>query len=105
MSTVQEILVQAFLFLGILFGIVGNVGILLFPDVYTRLQASSTCSTTSVFSIFIAGIIHSGPTPMTGKLLAISLFFLVSSPLSSHIIGNYAWKQGIFPWKKREQKK
>lgn len=101
MSFLQDIAVQVFLLLGILFGIVGNLGILIFPDVYTRLQGSSTASTTSVFSIFLAGIIHSGLTPMTGKLLVISLFFLVSSPLAAHIIGGYAWKEGILPWKKR----
>lgn len=100
MSGIQDILVQFFLFLGILFGVVGNIGILLFPDVYTRLQASSTCSTTSVFSIFLAGMIHSGFAPMTGKLLGITVFFLVSSPVSAHIIARYAWYLEIQPWRK-----
>jgi multicomponent Na+:H+ antiporter subunit G len=101
MSLVQDLLVQFFLLLGILFGIIGNIGILLFPDVYTRLQASSTCGTTSIFSILVAGMIHSGLTAMTGKLLAITLFFLVSSPIAAHIIARYAWREGILPWKKK----
>jgi multicomponent Na+:H+ antiporter subunit G len=95
----QDILVQVFLLLGLIFGLAGNIGIVLFPDVYTRLQASSTCSTTAVFSILLAGMIHSGFTPMTGKLLGITIFFLISSPASAHIIAKYAWLENIQPWR------
>lgn len=102
MNMIQEILVQLFLLLGIVFGVIGNIGVILFPDVYTRLQASSTCTTTSVFSILLAGMIHSGFTPMTGKLMGIAVFFLVSSPVSAHIIARYAWHMEIMPWKKRK---
>ena len=31
--------------LGAVFIVMANIGVLVFPDVYTRLQASSTCST------------------------------------------------------------
>jgi multicomponent Na+:H+ antiporter subunit G len=99
MSVIQDILVQVFLLLGIIFGLAGNIGIALFPDIYTRLQASSTCSTTAVFSILLAGMIHSGFTPMTGKLAGITIFFLISSPVSAHIIAKYAWRENIQPWR------
>ena len=93
-------LVQAFLLMGIIFSIMGNVGVLIFPDVYTRLQASSTCSTTSVFSIFIAAMLSAGFSPFSGKILVITLFFFISSPVSSYIIARYAWHKGIIPWRK-----
>ncbi len=85
---------------GILFGVVGNVGVLIFPDVYTRLQASATCATTATLSVIIgcAFLVELGP--MTGKLIVIGLFFLVSSPVSSHIIGRYAWKREMVPWRR-----
>lgn len=89
-----------FLVLGVVFGLMGNLGVLIFPDVYTRLQASSTCSTTSVFSVFVACMIVSGLTQITGKILVITLFFLVTSPVASHIIARYAWEQGIVPWRR-----
>ena len=46
-------IIAGFIFMGIgaLFIVMANIGVLVFPDVYTRLQASSTCSTTAVFSI------------------------------------------------------
>lgn len=98
MSIVQSLLVQFFLLLGIIFGIAGNLGIIRCPDIYTRLQASSTCSTTAVFSILLAAIIKSGFTPMTGKLTGIAIFFLLSSPFCAHIIAKYAWREEIQPW-------
>lgn len=90
----------AFLLLGAIFGLMGNLGVLLFPDVYTRLQASSTCTTTSVFSVFVATMVLSGLTAMTGKLLVITLFFFVTNPISSHIIARFAWEQEIIPWRR-----
>ena len=93
-------LAQLFLLMGIIFSIMGNLGVVIFPDVYTRLQASSTCSTTSVFSIFIAAMLSLGFSPLSGKILVIALFFFISSPVSSYIIARYAWHKGITPWKK-----
>lgn len=91
---------QVFLLVGIVFSLMGNLGVLIFPDVYTRLQASSTCSTTSVFSIFIATMLSAGFSPLTGKILVITIFFLISSPVASYIIARYAWHAEIPVWRK-----
>ena len=81
----------------------GNVGVLLFPDVYTRLQASSTCSTTSVVSVFIAAMLSEGFSPLSGKILVITFFFLITSPVSSYIVARFAWNQDIVAWRKFKQ--
>jgi multicomponent Na+:H+ antiporter subunit G len=90
----------AFFGLGVIFGVMGNLGVLVFPDVYTRLQASSTCSTTSVFSVFVACMILAGFSPMTGRILVITLFFFITNPISSHIIARFAWQNEIIPWRR-----
>lgn len=86
--------------LGVIFGVMGNLGVLVFPDVYTRLQASSTCSTTSVFSVFVACMILAGFSPMTGRIVVITLFFFITNPISSHIIARFAWQNEIIPWRR-----
>lgn len=91
---------QVFLLIGIVFSIMGNLGVLIFPDVYTRLQASSTCTTTSVFSIFIAAMLSAGFSSLTGKILVITIFFLISNPVSSYIIARYAWHKEIPSWRR-----
>lgn len=94
-------IVQIFLGMGIFFGILGNIGVLKFPDIYTRLQASSKCGVTSVFSIFIACMLVEGLSSMTGRILVITLFFLITAPVTSHIIGRHAWKKGAVPWRRK----
>jgi len=88
-------------FLGILFGFLGNVGVMRFPDIYTRLQASSKCGITSVLSILIASMLLKGFSPMTGRIFVIMIFFLITGPVASHIIGRKAWEEGIIPWKRK----
>jgi len=94
-----------FLVLGAVFGAMGNLGVLIFPDVYTRLQASSTCSTTSVFSVFLACMLLSGLSPITGKVAVITLFFFVTNPIASHIIARFAWESEIVPWRRSYQER
>lgn len=93
-------IIQVFLLMGIVFSVIGNLGVLMFPDVYTRLQASSTCSTTSVLSILIAAMLSAGFSPLSGKILVITIFFLISSPVASYIVARFAWSQEIIPWRK-----
>ena len=97
------LLVYAFLGMGIFFGVLGNIGVLRFPDFYTRLRASSKCGVTSLLSIFIALMLLKGLTAMTLRILVITIFFLISSPVASHVIGRRAWEQGIAPWRKKPE--
>ncbi len=95
-----EYIVYGFLILGVIFNLMGLIGVLVFPDPYTRLQASSTCSTTAVISVFIAAMAGAGFSAVTGKILVITLFFFISSPVSAHIIARFAWNNGITPWRR-----
>ena len=92
------------IFLGMGFALIGNIGVFIMPDPYTRLQASATCSTTSVISVILAAMVASGFSPMTGKLAIILLYFLVSSPVATTIIARYAWDSGLVPWRNRSRK-
>ena len=89
----------SFIALGIFFGIMGNIGVLKFPDVYTRLHASSKCSTTLILSVFLGCIVLSGISLMTAKIIVIGLFSCLTAPVTSHIIGRRAWMRGMPPWR------
>lgn len=89
-----------FFVLGAVFNIMGNLGVLIFPDSYTRLQASSTCSTTSVLSFLIGCMFLVGLGPMLGRLLVITIFFFITSPTSAHIIARFAWQNGTVAWRR-----
>lgn len=89
-----------FLIFAAVFNLAGGLGVLVFPDVYTRLQVSALSSTTATISVFIASMIIEGFSPMTGKILVITFFFFISSPVSAHIIARYAWNREMVPWRK-----
>jgi len=100
-STIPQGVALFFLVLGAIFGVMGNLGVIIFPDVYTRLQASSTAGTTSVVSAFVAAMFLSGWNAMTGRIIVITLFFFLTSPIASHIIARFAWEREIIPWRRR----
>jgi multicomponent Na+:H+ antiporter subunit G len=89
-----------FFILGAFFSVTGHTGLLRAPDVYTRMQTSSTCSTTSVLSMLIGAMFLAGLSPFTGKIAAILIFFIATGPVSTHIIARYAWEEGVVPWRK-----
>lgn len=91
-----------FFLLGVFFTLTGHYGQLRAPDVYTRLQASSTCSTTAVLSLLIGSMLLTGLSPFTGKIAAVTVFYLITAPVSSHIIARFAWEEGIVPWRSRQ---
>ncbi len=94
----------ALIVLGMGFGLLGNLGVFFMPDPYTRLQVSSTCSTTSVISVILAAMLSSGLSAATGKLFIILLYFLVSSPTATTIIARYAWESGVEPWRRMKRR-
>jgi multicomponent Na+:H+ antiporter subunit G len=96
--------VQALMALGLFFAVMGNLGVFRFPDIYTRLHASSKCGTTSVFSILLGCMLLEGLSAMTGKIVAISVFFLITTPVASHVIGRCAWQRNVLPWRKQRSR-
>ncbi len=82
-----------------LFGLAGILGLHRFPDPYARLQASSLCGTTAVFSILLGCLAWSETWAMASRVLVIILFFLVSSPTGGHLSARFAWNSGLDPWR------
>ncbi|MFH2113319.1 MAG: monovalent cation/H(+) antiporter subunit G [Spirochaetota bacterium] len=98
-AMIQDLIALVAFGAAFVFGIAGVAGLYRFPDVYARLQASSLCSTTAVFSIFIGALVLAPSWAIAARLLVIILFFLVSGPTGSHIVARFAWNAGLDPWK------
>ena len=106
LSTIFDIIVLIFLALGVFFNILAGLGLLRFPDVYTRLHAGTKCTTFG--SIFICGSViliglkmwYQGSTD--GSILAIhtagALFaILLTNPTGAHAIARAAHRSGVKP--------
>jgi len=79
------------------FVIVGGIGILRLPDVYTRLHAASVTDTLGVILIVAGLMVQAGWTLITVKLLLILLFLLFTSPVASHALARAALSDGVKP--------
>ena len=80
---------------GLIFDLLGCVGLVRLPDVYTRLQAATKCVTLGTCLILIGVCVCVGIGPIGVKALVCMLFVLVTSPTAAHAIARAAYKSGI----------
>jgi multicomponent Na+:H+ antiporter subunit G len=82
---------------GALLCVIGSIGVLRFPDFYTRLHAASVTDTGGVLFL-IAGMALMAPGPLVFfKLVAILLFLLLTGPAASHAIAHAAHVSKLQP--------
>ena len=83
--------------LGGIFVLIGGIGALRMPDLYTRMHAASV--TDSLGSILIIGgvILQAGLTLAAVKLAAILIFLLFTSPTAANALASAALLSGINP--------
>lgn len=83
---------------GALLGLAGGIGLLRFPDFYTRMHAASVTDTLCAALILAGLALHFGPTLASAKLALIFLFLLFTSPTATHALGKSALRSGLMPW-------
>jgi multicomponent Na+:H+ antiporter subunit G len=85
---------------GILFDIFGCIGLVRFPDVYNRLQASTKCVTLGTILLLVGVAILSGSGSISGKAAICAVFILITSPAAAHAIAKGAYASGVKLWEK-----
>ncbi|UCG57326.1 MAG: Na+/H+ antiporter subunit G [Phycisphaerales bacterium] len=83
---------------GVLFDIFGCIGLVRFPDVYNRLQASTKCVTLGTVMLLIGVAIASASGPTAAKATICAVFILVTSPAAAHAIAKGAYASGVKLW-------
>ena len=83
---------------GSLFAIVGGVGLIRLPDLFSRMHGSGITDTLGAGLILAGLMLHSGATQVTFKLGAVLFFLLLTSPTATHALARAALAEGIRPW-------
>ena len=83
---------------GLFFFFTSTVGLLRFPDLYTRMHATGKGDTLAVLLITTGAIFHHGFNLTSAKLSLIALFIFIANPTATHAIGRAAYRCGIKPW-------
>lgn len=83
---------------GCFFSLVGAVGVLRLPDVFSRMHGAGMVDTGGASLILIGLMFQSGFTFVTVKLFLIILFLLYTSPGTTHALARAALGGGEKPW-------
>ena len=83
--------------LGAFFMLTAAIGVVRFPDLYSRLHASSKLVTLGSAGIFL-GVAFSFQDPAAfTRLIAVLLFQFLTTPLSAYLIAQAAYLRGLAP--------
>lgn len=84
-----------FITIGVIFNLLGCIGLIRFPDVYNRLQSATKCVTLGTCSILLGVLIHFGFVDVGVKaLIAIPLLFFAAT-VGAHALVRGSYHAGI----------
>ncbi|MFW6305804.1 MAG: monovalent cation/H(+) antiporter subunit G [Bacillota bacterium] len=92
---IRELIAYFFIGTGGIFAIITVIGLLRFPDVYTRIHAAAVVLTISAVLITVGMAIYVWELLLSIKILLISLIFLVSNPMATHSIARASYIKKI----------
>lgn len=90
-----------FLLAGAPFFLSGTVGLLRFPDIYTRLHALTKADNVGLGMIILGLALQASNWYNVAKLLLIWILVLVASSASCHIVARRALQKGVVPWNRK----
>jgi multicomponent Na+:H+ antiporter subunit G len=82
------------IFLGVFLVITGALGILRFPDIFSRLHPAGIIDSCATICILLGLVLHHGFTLFSGKLILLTLLILITGPTATHVLAKVAMLQG-----------
>lgn len=86
---------SAIVLLGSLFMVVGALGVVRMPDVFTRLHAASVSDTFGVGLILVGLILVGGLSLVSVKLGFLFAFLFLTGPVATHAVARAALDAGV----------
>lgn len=82
---------------GSLFYLIGAIGLVRMPDVFTRMHAVSVSDTLGAALLIFGMMLQAGWSLNTGKLAVILALFLFTAPIATHALARAAMYAGLKP--------
>ena len=89
---------------GSIFVLGGSIGVLRFPDFYTRIHAAGVTDTLGAELILLGMACQSENLTTLVKIFFIALFLLLTSPVATHALAHAAWVGKLNPMLGRDLK-
>jgi multicomponent Na+:H+ antiporter subunit G len=84
--------------IGMPFFLGGTLGLLRFPDVYTRLHALTKADNLGLGLVTAGLVVQASSWAMAAKLVIIWLLVLIASATACHLVARSAFQRGVKPW-------
>jgi multicomponent Na+:H+ antiporter subunit G len=105
MAGALDILSWVLIVVGAGFSVVGAIGLLRFPDFYTRLHAAGITDTLGAWLILLGVLLQVDSWLVAIKLGLIVVFLFFTSPTATHALARAALASGLKPWTKDTENK
>jgi len=92
-----DIISWIFLIVGSFFCLTGGIGLLRFPDFFSRIHAASLTDTLGAALILVGLMFQAGEGLILSKLILILIFSLLAGTTASHAMAKAALKSGLQP--------
>jgi len=96
-TVIVEIVTGVMLIVGALFALVASVGLIRLKDVYMRMHAASKAGTLGSGVMLLALAVHASDLAVVTRALAGVVFFLLTAPISAHLLAKAAYAAGYRP--------
>lgn len=83
--------------IGAFFVLTAAIGVVRFPDLYSRLHASSKLVTLGSAGIFLGVALSFQDSAALTRLIAVLLFQFLTTPLTAYLIAQAAYLRGLVP--------
>lgn len=92
-----DVLSWILLMAGAFFFVIGAIGMVRMPDVYTRMHAASVTETLGAGLIIAGMMLQAGWSQVSGKLFIIGALFFLTAPVATHALAQAALLMGVRP--------
>ena len=85
----------ALLLLGVALAVVAGVGLVRFPDVFSRMHAATKPATLGLLLVCVGAALVLDDGGDRAKLLLVAAFQFVTAPVAAHMVGRAAYGAGV----------
>jgi multicomponent Na+:H+ antiporter subunit G len=94
-----SLLAEGLILFGAIFILAAALGLLRFPDFYTRLHASTKLVTLGGLGVLGGAALAFATVGSSERVLLIAAFFLLTAPLSGYMIAHSGYLSGVPPYR------
>jgi len=95
---VADFITAILLWIGGLFMFISALGLVRFPDLYTRMHAAAKTGTLGIVALVVGVAVHFQRVEVSFIAFLMVTFFFITVPIASQLIGRAAYHIGVELW-------